>query len=335
MKKNYRFKDLIDVNNIFQKNNILPLLSITGTFFAYFSIVILNFGDYSRYAKNENELSKGNFSLVLNLIIFSFFSLFITMGADLILNNNITNAEKILTNFRSNLYIDLIGISVHIGSQITSIVPFKKAFFKIKNFVNKINKNKRIIKYLDLGGGIGINYNNNKTINFNDYVKIIKNISNNLQCKLILEPGRFLIADSGILVTKVLYIKKSKKINFAIIDAGMNDLLRPALYDAYHEINNINKNNGKKNYYTIVGPVCESADIFSKKILMNKIKTNDFLFIKNVGAYGASMSSSYNSRPIIMELIINKNKYSIIRKTDTVINQISREKIPSWAKKIK
>ena len=161
------------------------------------------------------------------------------------------------------------------------------------------------------------------------------NISNNLQCKLILEPGRFLIADSGILVTKVLYIKKSKKINFAIIDAGMNDLLRPALYDAYHEINNINKNNGKKNYYTIVGPVCESAYIFSKKILMNKIKTNDFLFIKNVGAYGASMSSSYNSRPIIMELIINKNKYSIIRKTDTVINQISREKIPSWAKKIK
>ena len=248
---------------------------------------------------------------------------------------DINTAEKILTNFRSNLYIDLIGISVHIGSQITSIVPFKKAFFKIKNFVNKINKNKRIIKYLDLGGGIRINYNNNKTINFNDYVKIIKNISNNLQCKLILEPGRFLIADSGILVTKVLYIKKSKKINFAIIDAGMNDLLRPALYDAYHEINNINKNNGKKNYYTIVGPVCESADIFSKKILMNKIKTNDFLFIKNVGAYGASMSSSYNSRPIIMELIINKNKYSIIRKTDTVINQISREKIPSWAKKIK
>ncbi len=244
-------------------------------------------------------------------------------------------AEKIFKNYEFNSNLNIIGLSVHIGSQITSLNPFKKAFLKIKTLVKKVNKNEKIIKILDLGGGIGINYKNEKIIHFNDYAKIISNLSNDLGCKLILEPGRMLVGESGILITKVLYTKKNKKNTFIVVDAGMNDLLRPALYDAYHDIQSVTKKSGKKIKYTIVGPICETADTFAKNKLLNKINTNELLFFKNVGAYGSSMSSSYNSRPIIMELIIYKNNFSIIREIDTVTNQISREKIPSWLSRIR
>ena len=251
---------------------------------------------------------------------------------------DLTHAEKILKNNKFNSYLDITSLSVHIGSQIMSLNPFKKAFIKIKNFVKKINKNSKVIKILDLGGGIGVNYKkNDKSINLKDYVNFIKDLTNDLQCRIILEPGRMVVAEAGILVTKVLYIKTNKKNNFLIVDAGMNDLLRPALYDAYHDIQRIsnNKIKGKKISYTIVGPICETADTFLKKKLLGKINHGDLLFFKNVGAYGASMSSSYNSRPIIMELIVHKNNFSVIRKVDTVIDQISREKMPSWISKIK
>ena len=248
---------------------------------------------------------------------------------------NIEIAEKIFKNYKFNSNLNIVGLSVHIGSQIMSLNPFKKAFLKIKTLVKRVNKNEKIIKILDLGGGVGINYKNEKIIYFNDYAKIISNISNDLGCKLILEPGRVLVAEAGILITKVLYIKKNKKNTFVVVNAGMNDLLRPALYDAYHDIQSIVKKRDKKIKYTIVGPICETADTFAKNKLLNKINTNELLFFKNVGAYGSSMSFSYNSRPIIMELIIYKNNFSIIRKVDTVVNQISREKIPSWISKIK
>jgi len=248
---------------------------------------------------------------------------------------NIKMVEKIFKKYKYNQNLDVVGLSVHIGSQIMSINPFKKTFLKLKKFINKINNKEKIIKVLDLGGGIGINYKNEKAIAIKDYVKIILNLCNDLNCKLIVEPGRMLVAESGILVTKVLFVKKNKKTNFLVIDAGMNDLMRPALYDAYHEIKNIKNSRGNKKLYTIVGPICETADTFVKNILLNKINSEDFLFISNVGAYGSSMSSSYNSRPIIMELMIHKKKLSVIRKINTVDEQITRETMPGWINKIK
>ena len=248
---------------------------------------------------------------------------------------NIRMVEKIFKKYKYNQNLDVVGLSVHIGSQIMSINPFKKTFLKLKKFINKINSKEKIIKVLDLGGGIGINYKNEKAIAIKDYVKIILNLCNDLNCKLIVEPGRMLVAESGILVTKVLFVKKNKKTNFLVIDAGMNDLMRPALYDAYHEIKNIKNSRGNKKLYTIVGPICETADTFVKDILLNKINSEDFLFISNVGAYGSSMSSSYNSRPIIMELMIHKKKLSVIRKINTVDEQITRETMPGWINKIK
>ena len=248
---------------------------------------------------------------------------------------DIETAEKIYKNYNNNPNIKTMGLSIHIGSQITNINPFIKAFSKITKFIKKLNKNKIIIKNLDLGGGIGISYKNEKAISISTYAKKILSISKELKCNIILEPGRILIAESGILVSKVLYLKKGVKNNFAIIDAGMNDLIRPALYNSEHSIENVRKEKNLKKNYTVVGPICESADTFIKKDLINKLKINDLIFFKNVGAYGASMSSTYNSRPIIPEIMVYKKHFGIIRNKETVIKQISKEKIPEWILKIK
>ena len=248
---------------------------------------------------------------------------------------DIRTAEKIYKDYNANQNIKEMGLSIHIGSQITNMSPFIKAFSKITKFINKINKSKKIIKNLDLGGGIGIRYNKEKIIPISSYAKKILAISKQLKCNIILEPGRILIAEAGILVSKVLYLKKSIRNNFAIIDAGMNDLVRPAMYDSEHSIDTVQKTQNAKQNYTVVGPICETADTFIKKNLINKLKINDLIFFKNVGAYGASMSSSYNSRPIIPEIIVYKNNFGIIRNKETVIKQISKEKIPSWLSKIK
>ena len=248
---------------------------------------------------------------------------------------DIETAEKIYKNYNNNPNIKILGLSIHIGSQITNINPFVRAFSKITNFIKKLNKNKIIIKNLDLGGGIGIRYNSERTISIGLYAKKILSISKQLKCNIILEPGRILVGESGILVSKVLYLKKSLKNHFAIIDTGMNDLIRPALYNSEHSIEKIRKEKNSKKNYTIVGPICETADTFIKKSSIKKLKINDVIYFKNVGAYGASMSSTYNSRPIIPEIMVYKKNFGIIRNKESVVKQISKEKIPSWIFKIK
>ena len=242
---------------------------------------------------------------------------------------DIKTAEKIYKNYNNNPSVKTMGLSIHIGSQITNITPFVKAFSKIKKLIKKMKKNKIIINNLDLGGGIGIRYNKERTISIASYAKKVLSISKQ-------EPGRILVAESGILVSKILYIKKNTKNNFAIIDAGMNDLMRPALYNSEHSIETIiQKRKGSKKNYTVVGPICETTDTFIKKHSINKLKMNDLIFFKNVGAYGASMSSTYNSRPIIPEIMVYKKHFGIVRNKENVIKQIAKEKIPNWILKIK
>ena len=249
---------------------------------------------------------------------------------------DIKTAEKIYKNYNNNPSVKTMGLSIHIGSQITNITPFVKAFSKIKKLIKKMKKNKIIINNLDLGGGIGIRYNKERTISIASYAKKVLSISKQLKCNIILEPGRILVAESGILVSKILYIKKNTKNNFAIIDAGMNDLMRPALYNSEHSIETIiQKRKGSKKNYTVVGPICETTDTFIKKHSINKLKMNDLIFFKNVGAYGASMSSTYNSRPIIPEIMVYKKHFGIVRNKENVIKQIAKEKIPNWILKIK
>ncbi len=213
--------------------------------------------------------------------------------------------------------IKLEALSVHIGSQILNDGPFKKTLNVMNNLIEELKLN---IKYVDLGGGFGINYTDKeKPINLNVYAKLVNSFARKLKCKIIFEPGRSLIGNTGLLISKIHYIKRGLKKNFIILDAGMNDFMRPALYDAFHKIIPITKNSSKmKSTIEFVGPICESTCKFGIYKNYQKIRENDFVAITNVGAYGSSLSSNYNTRPLIAEILINKNKSTYIRKKQSL-----------------
>lgn len=222
-------------------------------------------------------------------------------------------------NILKNVSID--ALSVHIGSQILSDVPYKKTLKILSKLINNL---KIKLKYVDLGGGFGISYSSKeKAINLKNYAKLVYNFKRKISCNIIFEPGRSLVGDVGILVTKIQYIKKGKNKDFVILDAGMNDFMRPALYNALHEIIPIIKNNKKsKSVLEFVGPICETTCKFNKYKKYQQILENDFVAITNVGAYGSSLSSNYNTKPLIAEILITKNKFSIIKKRQDLLKLI-------------
>jgi len=211
---------------------------------------------------------------------------------------------------------------VHIGSQILNDAPFRKTLNVMSKLIRELKLN---LKYVDLGGGFGINYTNKeKPINLNKYSKLVENFSKKLNCKIIFEPGRSIIGNTGLLISKIQFIKKGANKNFIILDAGMNDFMRPALYDAFHQIIPVSKNSAKsKGKIEFVGPICESTCKFGIYKNYQKINENDFIAITNVGAYGSSLSSNYNTRPLIAEILINKNKLRYIRKKQNLLKLIS------------
>ena len=230
----------------------------------------------------------------------------------------ITLCRKI--NKMKNLKLE--GLSVHIGSQITNIQPFKKVLKIIDNIINKTNVN---FRFVDLGGGMGISYSNKgKKLNLYEYAQLVEKFKKDKKIKIIFEPGRFITGNTAILVTKVIYIKKNNKKIFVILDAGMNDLMRPALYDAYHEITPLKKRNNKIiGNVEFVGPICESTDKFLKQKNFSKIEEGDCVAITNVGAYGMSLTSNYNTRPIIAEILVNGYKHKIIKRRQSLKNLIN------------
>ncbi len=218
--------------------------------------------------------------------------------------------------------LNLQGISVHIGSQITSVNPFKK----VLSIINKvINKTKINFKYIDLGGGMGISYSKKeKQINLGQYAQLVNKFIKNKNSKIIFEPGRFIVGNAAILITKIIYIKKSNKKYFIILDAGMNNLMRPALYDAHHQIIPLKKTNKLfKGKLEFVGPVCESSDKFLSQKRFSQIKEGDYVGLVNVGAYGMSLSSNYNTRPTIAEIMVSGSKHKIIRKRQSLENLVN------------
>ena len=219
-----------------------------------------------------------------------------------------------------NLKID--ALSVHIGSQILSDTPYKKTL----NVLLKVINNLKIkLKHIDLGGGFGISYQkNNKEINLKKYSKLVHNFKKKLNCNIIFEPGRSLVGNSGILVSKIQYIKKGPNKYFIILDAGMNDFMRTALYDAKHEIIPVNKISKRiSNALEFVGPICESTCKFTSYKNYQKISEGDFVAITNAGAYGSSLSSNYNTRPLIAEILVSKNKFKIVRKRQNLLKLIN------------
>ena len=218
--------------------------------------------------------------------------------------------------------LKLEGLSVHIGSQITSIKPFKKVLSIINKIIIKTNIN---FKFIDLGGGMGISYSQKeKTLNLKQYAEIVEKFLKNKKSKIIFEPGRFIVANTSILISKVIYIKKNKNKTFVILDAGMNDLMRPALYNAQHEIIPIRKSNKKMiGKIEFVGPICESTDKFLTQKYFSNLNEGDYIAIANVGAYGMSLASNYNARPIIAEILVSGSKHKIIKKRQSLENLIN------------
>ena len=217
--------------------------------------------------------------------------------------------------------LKLEGLSVHIGSQITKIKPFKE----VLSILNKIlNKTKIDFKFIDLGGGMGISYSNKeKQLNLQQYAQLVRKFTKNKNVKIIFEPGRFIVGNTAVLISKIIYIKKSNNKKFVILDAGMNDLIRPALYDAKHQIVPLKKTNKRiGGNIEFVGPVCESADKFLSQNSFAQIKEGDYVGLTHVGAYGMSLSSNYNCRPTAAEIMVTGSKHKLIRKRQSLENLV-------------
>ncbi len=235
-------------------------------------------------------------------------------------------AYNILKHRHNFAYVDILGLHIHIGSQITESLPFIRAIARVVEFLQQLKNEGIKLEYLNIGGGLGIIYDKEKPQTAVNFAKQILPILKKIGLKIILEPGRFIVGSAGILVVKVLYIKKTAKKQFIVVDGAMNDLIRPALYDAYHKILPLRRKTARgRTQYDVVGPICESADFFAQARVMPKVEQGDLLAIMGCGAYGFSMSSNYNSRLRAAEVIVVKDKVYLIRKRESYQDLIQNE----------
>ena len=221
--------------------------------------------------------------------------------------------------------LNIRGIDFHIGSQITSLEPFLDALSKVIGIIKELKSLKIELEHIDIGGGLGISYDKKPIVSKEDFSKEILKLVEPLDLKLLIEPGRSIVGDAGILVTKVINTKKSPSKNFLIVDAGMNDLIRPPLYSAYHSIKEVSQTKNKKFLFDVVGPVCETADFLGKDRMLS-VKQGDYLCVENVGAYGFVLSSNYNTRPKIDEYLAKDTDIKKIRIRDTIEQILENEK---------
>src|SRR3989338_8281073 len=239
-------------------------------------------------------------------------------------------AVKEYVHAKNNLKnLNPLGVDCHIGSQITQLSPFVDALKKVKNIIALLRSEGIDVQYLDIGGGLGITYKDEDAPHPSKYGKAVIDETKGLGVTLIFEPGRVMVGNAGILVTKVLYTKQGTEKNFIIVDAAMNDLARPSLYGSYHAIKPVNKDDSAKEIIAdVVGPVCESGDFFAKDREFPDFKSGDLMAIMSGGAYGFSMSSNYNSRLRAAEVMVKGNKFHIIRERESYKDLIKGEKIP-------
>ncbi len=231
--------------------------------------------------------------------------------------------------------IEISGIDMHIGSQITDLEPFDAAFALLSDFIRTLRADGHKIDHLDLGGGLGIPYNDQEdpaSYHPDRYAEVVKRHTHNLGCKLVFEPGRLLVGNAGVLVTQVLYIKHGDARTFVIVDAAMNDLVRPTLYDAFHDIKPVVRPPEGATYAVVdlVGPVCESGDFLAQSRKMALPTEGDLLAVMSAGAYGAVQAGTYNSRLLIPEVLVNEDQWSIVRPRQSYEELIGLDRIPTW-----
>lgn len=230
--------------------------------------------------------------------------------------------------------IDVCGVAVHIGSQITDLAPFETAFTKVAGLVADLRNSGTDIRTVDLGGGLGVPYKRDNTAPPSpaEYGDVIRRTVGDLDCKILLEPGRVIAANAGILVTKVIYVKSGETKEFVIVDAAMNDLIRPAMYDAHHDILPVSEPDAgaPKKKMDIVGPVCETGDRFTRDANMGALNEEDLIAFSAAGAYGAVMASTYNARPLVPEVMVKGESFAVIRKRPAVEDLWALESLPDW-----
>ncbi|HOF58607.1 MAG TPA: diaminopimelate decarboxylase [Syntrophorhabdaceae bacterium] len=240
------------------------------------------------------------------------------------------DAMKLYDRIKAHKYLTPVGISSHIGSQILELGPFKEAVCSLKEMVKQLKEKGITLKFIDIGGGLGITYKDELPPHPDDYARIIEEELKGTELTLILEPGRVIVGNSGIFVTKLLYIKKVPGKTFYIVDGAMNDLVRPSLYGAFHEIVPVRYNDAKKINVDVVGPVCESGDFLAKDRDMPLVESGELLAVLSAGAYGFSMSSNYNSRRRVAEVLVKDAEFNVIKSRETLKDLIKGEKIPSF-----
>ncbi len=245
----------------------------------------------------------------------------------------VEEAEEIYGRAAAMSHIEIKGVSCHIGSQLTEVSPFVEALRKVRAFVDRLAGRGISISYLDLGGGVGIRYQDEEPPELEEYSRALSREMAGLDCTLILEPGRVIVGNGGIMVTRVQYTKRNKAKNFVIVDAAMNDLTRPSLYGAFHDIRAVDKGRTRnREVADMVGPICETGDFLARDRELPKFKSGDLVAVMSAGAYGFTMSSNYNSRPRVAEVLVNGEEFHVIRERETFESLIAGEKIPAYLK---
>ena len=227
-----------------------------------------------------------------------------------------------------------IGVDMHIGSQIVELEPFRDAFSLLADFVGTLRADGHAISHIDVGGGLGIPHRDDNDLppDPTAYAALAKRATHNLGCKLILEPGRLIVGNAGILITRVLYVKRGDAKTFVVVDAGMNDLIRPTLYDAHHDIRPVReaKPGAARIIADVVGPVCESGDFFALDRSIVEPQVGDLFALMTAGAYGATQAGTYNSRPLVPEVLVRQEEWALVRPRQTLEELIALDRLPPW-----
>ena len=246
----------------------------------------------------------------------------------------ISKARRVYAEAAAMKGLEVVGIDVHIGSQLTQLAPFREAYAKVAQLTEDLRADGHDIRRLDLGGGLGIPYtrSNEAPPLPHDYGAMIKETLGHLGCEIEIEPGRLVAGNAGIMVASVIYVKEGEGRDFLILDAAMNDLVRPAMYDAHHDIIPVIEPapGGEPARYDIVGPVCETGDTFARGRDMTPLSAGDLVAFRSAGAYGAVMSSEYNSRPLIPEVLVRGDQFAVIRARPSLEEMLERDSIPVW-----
>ena len=246
----------------------------------------------------------------------------------------ITRARTVYAEAAALPGIEVVGIDVHIGSQLTDLTPFAEAYRKVADLTADLRADGHDIRRLDLGGGLGIPYERSNTAPPLpiEYGAVIRDTLGHLGCEVEIEPGRLIAGNAGLLVSSVIYLKNGEGRDFLILDAAMNDLIRPAMYDAHHDIIPVLEPapGAERQPYDVVGPVCETGDTFARARDLPPVRAGDLVAFRSAGAYGAAMSSEYNARPLVPEVLVNGDQFAVIRRRPTFDEMINRDNLPSW-----